>query len=356
MSAPLITVLMAVYNGEKCLDHTIESILSQTFTDFEFLIINDCSTDRTADVIRSYNDARIRLHSNETNIGQTKSLNVGLNLAKGKYIARMDADDYSMPNRLERQYHYITQHPEYSVVGTDCLVMDESNAKRSISKGYFKYEDIIIKLLTGSPINHVSVLMNRADIVRIGAYDPKYKISADFDLWSRLIRQGYKITTLREVLCAYRVSEGSYSNRNEARKVKENTDIIFENIRYISNYVVNRESVKQLICRFSDEFVNMSDQEILKAERVYRNIITNLKSELRMKIEKSRIKKILLTNYLIAAYHYILNKKSRNARDIIRLCIRNHGVTLYSLATYSLTYLNIGTIKKLNYLRAKFIL
>ena len=97
---PQITVLMAVYNGEKCLNHTIESILNQSFQNFEFLIVNDCSTDNTIELIKSFEDPRIRIHNNAVNLGQTKSLNVGLKLTKGKYIARMDADDYAMPERL----------------------------------------------------------------------------------------------------------------------------------------------------------------------------------------------------------------------------------------------------------------
>jgi len=342
MPIPIITVLMAVYNGEKCLNHTIESILNQTFTDFEFLIINDCSTDRTVDVIRSYNDNRICVHNNETNIGQTESLNVGLNLAKGKYIARMDADDYAMPKRLERQYNYITEHPEYSVVGTDCLVIDESNAKRSISKGHSKYEDIILKLLTGSPINHVSVLMNREDITNVGGYNCEYRIIADLDLWSRLVRKGYKITTLHDVLSAYRLSGGSYSYRNNAKAVKEKTDILYENIKYFSDYPVNKESVEQLINRFSDEFVNMSVESVLEAERIYKNIVANLKSELGINMKRGKIKEILSKNYWIAAYHCMLGKKNRKARNVMRMCIRNQGVSLYSVAIYLLTYLNLA--------------
>lgn len=102
-SAPMVTVLMAVYNGGDSLRPTIESILGQTYKDFEFLIINDGGTDSSLDVIRSYDDERIILCNNKTNLGQTKSLNIGLRLARGKYVARIDADDFSFPTRLEKQ-------------------------------------------------------------------------------------------------------------------------------------------------------------------------------------------------------------------------------------------------------------
>ncbi len=107
MSVPIVTVLMAVYNGENHLRPTIESILNQTFKDFEFVIVNDGSTNSTSDIIKSYKDPRIVLHDNKTNIGQTKSLNIGLNISRGKYIARTDAGDISLPMRLEKQVKYL---------------------------------------------------------------------------------------------------------------------------------------------------------------------------------------------------------------------------------------------------------
>jgi glycosyltransferase involved in cell wall biosynthesis len=352
---PTITVLMAVYNGEKGLKNTIESILNQTYKDFEFLIIDDCSTDRTVEIIKAYKDNRIRIYSNESNLGQTKSLNVGLRLAEGKYIARMDADDYSMLERLERQYKFITEHQEYSVVGTDCLIVDKSNTKRSVSKGCVKNEDIIMKLITGSPINHVSVLMKKEDIIDVGGYNPEYKISADFDLWSRLIRKGYKITTLNEILCAYRISDDSYSCRNETQKMEENADIIYKNIKYLSNYNVTKESAKQIVRRFSDEFIIMSEQDILKSEAIYKDITMQLKPEMGVKVERKKSIKYLSIHYLIAAYHYILDNKNEKARGVIKMFIRNYGINLYSIAVYLLTYTNAETVKKMNYLRGRYL-
>ena len=110
MSKPLVSVLMAVYNGEKYLLEAIESILNQTYTNFEFLIINDGSTDSTEEIILSYSDQRIRYIKNEQNLKLIASLNKGLDLAKGKYIARMDADDISLPDRLEKQVNFLERN------------------------------------------------------------------------------------------------------------------------------------------------------------------------------------------------------------------------------------------------------
>ena len=116
---------MSVYNGEKYLREAIESILNQTFTDFEFLIVNDGSTDSSLEIILSYPDERIRVIRNDRNIGLTKSLNKALQQAKGEYIARQDADDISLQNRFEEQLIYLEKHPEVALLGTSAYKIDE---------------------------------------------------------------------------------------------------------------------------------------------------------------------------------------------------------------------------------------
>src|SRR5659263_168424 len=111
LKAPKVTVLMAVYNGERYLREAIESILGQSFADFEFFIVNDGCTDSSRDIILSYRDPRIRLIDNQENIGLTKSLNIGLSLASGEYVARQDADDISYPTRIEKQIEYFETYP-----------------------------------------------------------------------------------------------------------------------------------------------------------------------------------------------------------------------------------------------------
>ena len=120
-----VTVLMPVYNAERYLRQAIESILSQTFHDFEFMIINDGSTDSSRDIVLSYHDSRIRLIDNETNIGLPRTLNRGLSLAKGEFIARQDADDESNPDRLAHQVAYLSSHPHVALLGSQCTVIDQ---------------------------------------------------------------------------------------------------------------------------------------------------------------------------------------------------------------------------------------
>lgn len=181
---PKISVLMSVYNGEAFIREAIESILQQTFKDFEFLIINDCSTDHSLDIILSYNDSRIKVVNNQTNIGLTKSLNVGLKLALGKYIARIDADDFSYKDRLEMQFNYLEQNIEIGVLGTQAI----SNGR------YFKYktklplDDYLIKwnLFFTNPIVHPSAMFRKDILTAIGGYNEEKRVGQDYDLWIRL--------------------------------------------------------------------------------------------------------------------------------------------------------------------------
>ncbi len=201
---PKITVLMSVYNGEKYLGEAIDSILNQTFKNFEFLIIDDGSTDSSAEIIRSYPDPRIRLIRNRENIGLTGSLNKGLKLAKGKYIARMDADDISLLERLEREVAIADAYPEITVVTTGFANFVNSyreDNRGSVNKGdtdeieWIGFED----LLEGNKIFHGSVLFKRKNILDIGGYDERLPKAQDYDLWLRVSRK-VEIIKLKRIL------------------------------------------------------------------------------------------------------------------------------------------------------------
>ena len=139
MVQPSITVLMPVYNAERFLSEAIDSILHQTLTNFEFLIIDDGSTDNSLKIINSYRDQRIILVRNGTNLGITASLNKGIELAKGHLIARMDADDISYPDRLQKQYDYLNQHPDCAMVSTLARVITEDKQTVYIDKTNSNY-------------------------------------------------------------------------------------------------------------------------------------------------------------------------------------------------------------------------
>lgn len=233
--SPRVTVLMAVYNGERFLREAVESILGQSFRDFEFLIVNDGSTDRSGEMIRSFGDPRIRLVDNPENIGLTRSLNRGLELAKGALIARQDADDISLPERLEREIGFLDGHPEVAVVGCQASYIDEHGRERKapVTGKATTAAGIRWQMLFGSPFIHGSVLFRR-EIVweRLGGYDPAFRTSQDFELWSRLLAVA-GAANLPERMVRFRTHAGSVSSRYTADAVSGIERVIRGNLRLV---------------------------------------------------------------------------------------------------------------------------
>ncbi len=159
---------MSVYNGEKYLREAIDSILGQTFKDFEFLIIDDGSTDSSVEIIRSYADPRIRLIQNEENIGLSRSLNKGLKLARGEYIARMDADDISLPRRLAAQVGLLDKQPDIGLVGTSIQLIDCDGERMHVHRVPTTHAQILWALCFTTPLAHPSVVFRKVIIECVG--------------------------------------------------------------------------------------------------------------------------------------------------------------------------------------------
>jgi len=214
---PTVTVLMAVRNGERHLRAAVESILEQTFPDFEFLIVDDASVDATRTVISSYDDPRIRLVENPEHQGLTASLNRGIKLARGRYLARMDADDLSAPERLERQVGFLEAHPECALVATDARKIDSNGVEVGVAHTPPSAEATRRLLRRGNCITHGTVMIRTDALRRVGAYDPSMERSQDYDLWLRMSEQS-DLGTLPEYLYSWREHEASISGRHLAEQ------------------------------------------------------------------------------------------------------------------------------------------
>ncbi len=196
MSNPKVSVIMSVYNGERYLKEAIESILHQTFTDFEFLIVNDGSTDGSLEIIQSYQDGRVRVINNEQNIGLTKSLNKAIRQTRGEYIARQDADDISLSNRFEEQTKYFDQHPEVALLGTSVYKIDEQG--KVVGK-IIVPEKPVGNLLKGNQFSHGSTMFTKEVVDRLGGYNELFKYCQDYELWGRIAKH-YKVRNLTQAL------------------------------------------------------------------------------------------------------------------------------------------------------------
>lgn len=211
---PKLSVVMAVYNGERFLREAVESILSQTYSDFEFIIFDDCSKDGSAAILRSFTDPRLRIHTNEKNIGLTNSLNKGLAVARGKYIARMDADDISLPTRFAKQVAFLNEYPAIALVGTWMECIDAEG--RSLSSVNMPTDPQIIKdeMLKENCIAHPSVMFRKDAVLATGGYQTTLgRYAQDYDLWLRLLEQ-YQIANLSEHLLRYRMHSQQITYKN----------------------------------------------------------------------------------------------------------------------------------------------
>ncbi len=231
---PAITVLMPVFNGEKYLREAIESILDQTFADFEFLIIDDGSTDHSLSIIEEYarRDARIRIVSRE-NRGLVSTLNEGIDLARGAYLARMDCDDISLPHRLATQYRYMRAHPRCVVCGCLMYYMKDDHERYEYDRPHgVPPSSIWSACMFYTPFGHPSVFMNTASIRAHGLhYDPDYKAAEDFELWSRIILGGHECAVIDEYLMLYRIHDANAHGSNRPVQMRFTMRVVERNLR-----------------------------------------------------------------------------------------------------------------------------
>jgi glycosyltransferase involved in cell wall biosynthesis len=219
MSKPSVSVLMSVYNGEHYLQEAVESVLQQTYTDYEFIIIEDGSRDDTWAILTEYasRDQRVVLVQNQENLGLTKSLNLGLTQAKGKYIARQDADDISLPSRLACQVDFLEKNPEIGVVGTQMEIMDESENKVDAFSVPCSHSMIAWTLLFDRSFAHPSVVMRKEVLDQSGGYNASFKVAQDHELWTRLVELT-RFANLSETLVRYRTHEDAICRKRAAEQ------------------------------------------------------------------------------------------------------------------------------------------
>jgi glycosyltransferase involved in cell wall biosynthesis len=204
--APTVSVVMAVFNGEKYLREAVDSILAQSFADFEFIVIDDGSKDRSLEILEHYahSDLRIRLLS-RPNRGLTRSLNEGLQLARGDFVARMDCDDISLPSRFEKQVAYLREQQEVCLVGSRVEFIDPEGQPINLKPGMLlTHAEIDAALLRkGWPIVHPSIMVRYDTIMEAGGYSDLYQTNQDHDLFLRLAERD-QLANLPDVLLKYR--------------------------------------------------------------------------------------------------------------------------------------------------------
>lgn len=231
---PLVSVLMPAYNAERCIAAAIESILKQTFSDFEFIIIDDGSTDRTLSIIQGYSqkDSRVIVLKNEKNLGICSALNRGLENARGIYLARMDADDWSYPERLKLQLDFLQDHPEVVIVGGTIEVCDQDLRVLNRRSYPLTDEEIRKKILQLNPFAHPATFYRLETAKKVGGYNPHLALVEDYDFYFRAGKLG-EFRNLSQILLKLRTYQASISSQYISSQARLN---LYVRVKAASEY------------------------------------------------------------------------------------------------------------------------
>ena len=281
---------MPVYNGEKYLREAIDSILAQTLIDFEFIIINDGSTDNSKSIIESYDDKRI-IYIEQENKGLSKSLNIGITLSNGEFIARMDQDDVSASSRFMNQYLFFKSHPNISVLSGAFSYIDQNG--KYLGRSFSLTLPYLIKkklLNSGCVICHPCVMMKRKDLLDVGGYSEIVGDRfTDYHLWVKFIKNGFKIQNMSNVLLKYRIIETSMSS--EFSLSNTGIKILLEIIKKEKPSAIDLSNLNKTFIENTSSF--------FKRKKSYNNLQNYL-------YHKARFVNENIKNYLFSAFKNIL--------------------------------------------------
>lgn len=271
MSVPLVTVLMPVYNTEKYISEAIDSVLGQTYEDFEFLIIDDGSTDNSVEIINSYSDKRIRLEKNIKNIKLISTLNKGIGLAAGKYICRFDSDDICYPTRIEKQVHFMETNPEFVACSSWIENFYEDLDRSEIIKYEENTDEIRIRTLYQNHFVHPGSFIRKDFLIKTGMlFDKSYIHSEDYHFFVKLSEIG-KLYNIQEPLVKVRKHLSNVSVLNADIQNRNSINVIKYQLEKIG---INTDDIDfELYFRFFYSSFDLSKGEIIKIERLIKNII-----------------------------------------------------------------------------------
>lgn len=297
MENPKVSVIMSIYNtNSKVLKKAIDSILKQTYSNFEFIIIDDASENDYSEFISKFEDKRIKFHRNKINKGLTVNLNIAIDMAKGEYIARMDADDVSMEDRFKKQVSYLDNNPNIGVLGTSAITV--GNRIKVLNKKYRNHEIIKSRLIVDSALVHPTVMI-RSELLKDNKYDENCVTAQDYELWSRLIWKT-EFANLKDILLKYRVHKEQISVKRSTEQTKTANIARTRMIGKIKKDIT--EEQLSLFMRNID-----SEEELLEV----RNLCNDLLSQNSIKKVYSHEELVTVLSEYLDLAHYIYTKKTK---------------------------------------------
>lgn len=288
----LVSVLMPVYNSQKYLKESIESILNQTYKNIEFIIVNDGSTDKSLDIIKSFSDKRIKIIDRKENRGIIFSLNEGIEKCSGKYIVRMDSDDISLNQRIEKQVLYMEKNRNIDASGTGIRII----GSRKILKLPIDYNELKVKSLFSTPLFHPTVII-KSEILKKVKYPLNCEGYEDYMLWKMLISKGYIISNLSEKLVYYRINNNGITQNFQ--KIKEKIWSMYplyeKNLKEIYEEELTQEMIELFLILNNTNLIS-SDKKLNNKE--LKEKMYKLICQIAEKTSNNKIDKKLLVKYL----------------------------------------------------------
>lgn len=326
---PFVSVVMSVYNGERYLRESVNSVLNQTWRDFELIIINDGSTDETAELLATIDDPRVLVIENKSNQGLVRSLNLGLERARGEYVARHDADDVALPQRLERQAQFLNSHSDVSIVGSGYIEIDESGKRR---KRVRMPEEVLMlrwHALFQNPFAHSTVMFRRASVMEMGGYAGQTEAShvEDYELWLRLMWSGQLMVNIAEPLVHWRSNPEGVSKTFASQQGENFRAIVRTNLRKLGRTLRDDESLSDLVWRLQvcggfDEPLEQVEKALKALEELVKNFCEHFQLGARQQrrvrqIARRRTARSLLHN----AQQYSYAGRVTEANEFARLAL-----------------------------------
>lgn len=313
---PKVSVIMPVYNAEKYLREAIDSILEQSFTDFEFIIIDDASKDSSVDIVKEYNDSRIQLYQNDCNMGVAATLNRGLYLAKGEYIARMDADDISLSERFEMQVKELDNDPMLGLCGSNVIVF--SDTKQHYSELPLSHLDIQYTLFILSSFVHPVVMLRKSMLTELNLYyEETYEGREDYRLWMQVGLSGWEMKNLEKPLLKYRVHSSQVTKKHDDRQTEKHCELKRWYLK--KNNIEFSDKELEVLCKVSLGGVLESYLEIKELKVVFEKIIKKYDSKYFPKVFQDILNKNIRKNRIGFFKTWILLNKFQLMKRVIAI-------------------------------------
>lgn len=324
---PLISVMMAAYNAQDYIGEAIESVLNQTIANWELIIVNDGSTDKTKEIVTQFSDVRIRYFENDRNMGLAYTRNRLMQLARGDYLAVLDSDDRARPRRLELESDFLGAHPDVGLVGGGIRMMNEQGA---YTGGKWIFHDpchrVPIILIFNNSFAHSTVMM-RKEAVPVDGYRAEYPPAEDYDLWIR-ISQNWRVCNLRRILADYRVHSANTSFNNLSRQIEAERQIFFNNMdKVLKGNLTTTE--KELLFKLSHG--RLRQDEARSNNSTVFELLTRIWNDRPMLSQHAR--KLDFAIVLLRLYYTLLKlSASEGGRPIIRLLFTRIFTLRYRLS------------------------